>query len=42
MYIHNNVSHSFQDLHVSVQTCHGRSDHDRALSSGTIGYLRPI
>ena len=48
MYIHNNVSHSLQDLHDSVQTSHlfvytviGRfppSDHDRTLSNGTIGY----
>ena len=49
MYIHNNnVSHRFQGLHDSVQTCHrfvygiiGRfppSDHDRTLSNGAIGY----
>ena len=48
MYTHNNVSHSFQDLHDSVQTSHhfvyrviGRfppSAHDRTLSNGTIGY----
>ena len=48
MYFHNNVSHSFQDLHDSVQTSHHfvyrvidrfpPSDHDRTLSNGTIGY----
>ena len=48
MYIHNNVSHRFHDLHHTVYSSHdlahgiiGRfpsPNHDRALTNGTIGY----
>ena len=51
MYIHNNVSHRFLDLHHSVYSSldlvHGiigrfpSSNHDRALTNGTTEYSMP-